>query len=166
MPTTLTPGTRVRVVTDDVYRGALGVIVEDAGDEHTHRYSVEFEDRVSPDGFFRADELEPVWPDPPPAVTHRAWSACSSTRSEVRHGRRHHGGTAMLTITGWEKRIEAHPEAAHLSRGQRQRLALKIAKRAERMQYVDPDDLIRSILCYADPTGEHAVRNVMAEVAA
>lgn len=72
----------------------------------------------------------------------------------------------MLTLTGWEKRIEAHPEAAHLSRGQRQRLALKIAKRAERAQYVDPDDLIRSVLCYQDPTGERAVRNVLEAAAA
>ena len=48
----------------------------------------------------------------------------------------------MLTITGWEKRIEAHPDAAHLSRGQRQRLALKIAKRAERAQHIDMDQAV------------------------
>ena len=71
----------------------------------------------------------------------------------------------MLTLTGWERRIEAHPDAQHLSRGQRQRLALKIAKRAARMQDVDPDDLIRSVLDYKDPTGETAVRNVMKEAA-
>lgn len=68
----------------------------------------------------------------------------------------------MLTLTGWEKRIAAHPDAAHLSKGQQRRLALKIAKRAERMLDVDPDDLIRSVLDYADPTGDTAVRNIMA----
>lgn len=68
----------------------------------------------------------------------------------------------MLTLTGWEHRIAEHPNAQHLSRGQQRRLALKIAKRAERMQDVDPDDLLRAVLDYADPTGETAVRNVMA----
>lgn len=28
------------------------------------------------------------------------------------------------------------------------------------MQYVDPDDLLRYVLTYADPTGETAIRNV------
>lgn len=75
----------------------------------------------------------------------------------------------MPTITGWEKAIAAHPApfatwptVVALSRGQRQRLALKIAKRAARMQDYDPDDLIRSVLTYADPTGETAVENVLA----
>lgn len=28
------------------------------------------------------------------------------------------------------------------------------------MQYVDPDDLLRHVLTYADPTGETAIRNI------
>lgn len=70
----------------------------------------------------------------------------------------------MLTLTGWERAIAAHPdpEAQRLSKGQVQRLALKIAKRAAKMQDVDSDDLIRSVLTYTDPTGDEAVRNVLA----
>lgn len=70
----------------------------------------------------------------------------------------------MLTLTGWERKIQTHLDETHeyRSRGQIQRLALKIAKRAARMQDVDPDDLIRSVLTYSDPTGDIAVRNVLA----
>lgn len=64
------------------------------------------------------------------------------------------------TLTGWERRIQEHPNSSHLSRGQIQRLARKIHKRAQSMQYVDPDDLLRYVLTYADPTGETAIRNV------
>lgn len=70
----------------------------------------------------------------------------------------------MLTLTGWERRIQAHLDDTHeyRSRGQVQRLAIKIAKRAARMQEVDPDDLIRSVLTYKDPTGDEACKRVMA----
>lgn len=67
------------------------------------------------------------------------------------------------TLLGWKRRI-AEFCAAHAiekSESATRRLAARIAARAERMQYVDPDALIRSALCYADPTGETATTNVM-----
>lgn len=69
-----------------------------------------------------------------------------------------------ITLTGWKCRIATFcaERGIDKSAGQIERLAIKIAKRAERMQDVDPDDLIRKILDYSDPTGELAVRNVMA----
>ena len=69
-----------------------------------------------------------------------------------------------ITLTGWKRRIAAFcgEHDVERSAGQIERLALKIAKRAERMQAFDPDDLIRSILDYKDPTGEEAVENVLA----
>lgn len=70
-----------------------------------------------------------------------------------------------ITLTGWKRRIAAFCDERGIdkSAGQIERMALKIAKRAASMQVVDPDDLIRSILDYKDPTGEAAVRNVMKE---
>lgn len=68
--------------------------------------------------------------------------------------------TDAPTLTGWERRIREDPSARHLSRGQVQRLALKVHKRAQSMQYVDPDDLLRYVLTYQDPTGETAIRNL------
>lgn len=67
------------------------------------------------------------------------------------------------TLTGWARRIASFCDQHHIYRSNRQikNLAGAIARRAERMQYVDPDTLIRSALCYADPTGEEAVRNVI-----
>lgn len=65
-----------------------------------------------------------------------------------------------ITLTGWEGRIAAHPDAPPLSRRQTKALAFRVHNRAESLQYVDPDDLIRYVLTYADPTGEQAVRNV------
>jgi len=49
-----------------------------------------------------------------------------------------------------------------ISTRQVKNLAAKIAKRAARMQYVNPDDLIRYVLDYRDETGEEAVRRVLA----
>ena len=74
-------------------------------------------------------------------------------------------GVPAITRTGWEKRIQAHLDATgeYRSRGQVKSLAAKIARRAERMQNFDPDDLIRKAIDYADPTGEDAVWNVMRE---
>lgn len=73
-----------------------------------------------------------------------------------------------ITLTGWEKRIKAHLEKTqqHRSRSAIQRLAMKVSKRAAKMQRVDPDELIRYCLTYQDPTGEEAVREVMATSAA
>ncbi|GAA3209396.1 hypothetical protein ACFP63_11120 [Oerskovia jenensis] len=67
-----------------------------------------------------------------------------------------------ITRTGWEQRIRtfAAENSIDLGRSRTQRLALKIHRRAEQMQHVDPDDLLRSVLGYHDPTGETAVRNV------
>ncbi|MBD7980043.1 hypothetical protein H9641_04835 [Oerskovia sp. Sa2CUA9] len=59
----------------------------------------------------------------------------------------------MLTVTAWEKRVAAHPDAGHLSRGQRQRLALKLHKRALRAEDVD----LNKVLQHSDVTGEEAV---------
>lgn len=56
----LTVGTRVRVVADGVHHGLHGVIVEDAGDEHSHPLTVEFDACSHSDAFFRADELAPA----------------------------------------------------------------------------------------------------------
>lgn len=72
-------------------------------------------------------------------------------------------GVPEITLTGWEKRIVAHLDATgeYRSRGQVKSLARKIARRAERMQHVDPDDLIRKVIHYADPTGEDAVWNIL-----
>lgn len=66
-------------------------------------------------------------------------------------------------LIGWERRIRAFAAEHDLEIGnsKTQRLALKVHKRAQRMQDVDPDDLIRSVLDYKDPTGETAVANVM-----
>lgn len=68
------------------------------------------------------------------------------------------------TRTGWEQRIRefADEHGINLGRSKAQRLALRIHKRAEGMWSVDPDDLIRSTLNYQDPTGDTAVRNVLA----
>lgn len=67
---------------------------------------------------------------------------------------------AMPTLRGWENKIReyAEREGLEIGRSKAQRIALKIHKRAARMQYVDPDDLIRYVLTYSDPTGETAVR--------
>lgn len=69
-----------------------------------------------------------------------------------------------ITRTGWEQRIRefADDHGIELGRSKAQRLALKIHKRAESMQHVDPDDLLRAVLDYKDPTGDTAVRNVLA----
>lgn len=66
----------------------------------------------------------------------------------------------MPTLRGWENKIReyADREGISIGRSKAQRIALKIHKRAARMQYVDPDDLIRYVLTYSDPTGETAVR--------
>lgn len=65
----------------------------------------------------------------------------------------------MPTRRGWENKIReyADREGIEIGRSKAQRIALKIQKRAERMQYVDPDDLVRYVLTYKDPTGEEAV---------
>ena len=64
--------------------------------------------------------------------------------------------------TGWVRKIREYcvEHDKHLSVRQTKNLAGKIAKRAARMQYVDPDELIRYVLTYADPTGEEAVRRL------
>jgi hypothetical protein len=71
-----------------------------------------------------------------------------------------------ITLTGWEQRIRtfADEHGIELGRSKAQRLALRVHKRAESMQRVEPDDLIRSTLDYKDPTGDTAVRNVLAFV--
>jgi hypothetical protein len=71
--------------------------------------------------------------------------------------------TDEITLTGWKRRIIAFCEEHELEKTPRQvkNLASKIHLRAERMQNVDPDDLLRSVLDYKDPTGETAVANVM-----
>lgn len=68
------------------------------------------------------------------------------------------------TQTGWARRIVAYHDARGLEISARRvkNLAAKIAKRAQRMQYVNPDDLIRYVLDYRDETGEEAVRRVLA----
>jgi hypothetical protein len=68
-----------------------------------------------------------------------------------------------ISLTGWERRIQtfAGDNGVDLGRSKTQRLALRIHRRAEQMQHVDPDDLLRSVLGYRDPTGETAVRNVL-----
>ena len=75
--------------------------------------------------------------------------------------------TDEITLTGWKRRIDAFCEERGIEKNVRQvkNLASKIHLRAERMQFVDPDDLIRSFLDYQDPTGELAVKNVMAAAA-
>jgi len=69
-----------------------------------------------------------------------------------------------ITRTGWEQRIRefADEHGIELGRSKAQRLALRMHKQAENMWHVDPDDLIRSTLDYKDPTGDTAVRNVLA----
>ena len=57
---TLTIGTRVRVVADDMHRGYEGAIVDDAGPEHANPLTVEFDNGITPDAYFRPDELEPL----------------------------------------------------------------------------------------------------------
>ena len=68
------------------------------------------------------------------------------------------------TQTGWARRIVAYHDArgCEISARRVKNLAAKIAKRAARMQFVDPDDLIRYVLTYRDETGEEAVRRVLA----
>ncbi|MFF3065945.1 hypothetical protein ACFVQ3_15470 [Oerskovia sp. NPDC057915] len=68
-----------------------------------------------------------------------------------------------MTRTGWERRIRefADENGIDLGRSKTQRLALTIHRRAEQMQHVDPDNLVRSTLGYLDPTGEAAVSHVM-----
>ncbi|MFE4466086.1 hypothetical protein ACFRCR_13305 [Oerskovia sp. NPDC056781] len=72
-----------------------------------------------------------------------------------------------ISLTGWERRIRtfAGDHGIDLGRSKTQRLALRIQRRAEQMQHVDPDDLLRSVLGYRDPTGEAAVRNVLRDEA-
>ena len=60
MSAPLAVGSRVRVVADDMHRGYEGVIVEDAGPEHMNPLTVEFDNGITPDAFFRTDELEPL----------------------------------------------------------------------------------------------------------
>jgi hypothetical protein len=76
--------------------------------------------------------------------------------------------SAMPSIRGWKERITTYCEERGIvrSQGQVKALAYRIAKRAAKMQYVDPDELIRYCLDYLDPTGEQAVHHVMAESAA
>lgn len=63
----------------------------------------------------------------------------------------------MPTATGYEKRIAL--AAPHLSRSKCQRLALKLAKRAERMQTVeDFYTALRVLGVSPDPTALEAVR--------
>ncbi len=66
------------------------------------------------------------------------------------------------SLTGWVRRIREYcaTTGRTLSVRQTKNLAGRIAKRAARMQYVNPDDLIRYCLTYADPTGEEAVRRI------
>lgn len=66
-----------------------------------------------------------------------------------------------MTATGFEKRIaEAAP---HLSRSKCQRLALKLAKRADRMQEeFDFFAQLKILGVSADPTAVQAIRNVEA----
>lgn len=67
--------------------------------------------------------------------------------------------TVMPTLRGWETKIReyADREGISIGRSKAQRIALKIHKRSARMQYVDPDDLIRKVLQHTDVTGEEAV---------
>ena len=67
------------------------------------------------------------------------------------------------TLTGWKQRITEFCDERGIVKSDSavRRLAAKIHKRAQVMQEMDPDDLIRSVLCYSDPTGERAVRNVL-----
>lgn len=71
--------------------------------------------------------------------------------------------TDDITLTGWKRRIVAFCDERGIEKTPRQvkNLASKIHLRAERMQNVDPDDLLRSVLDYQDPTGDEAVANVM-----
>jgi hypothetical protein len=71
--------------------------------------------------------------------------------------------TDEITLTGWKRRITAYCAELGINKTPRQvkNLASKIHLRAERMQNFDPDDLLRSVLDYSDPTGETAVANVM-----
>lgn len=66
---------------------------------------------------------------------------------------------AMPTLRGWENKVReyADREGILIGRSKAQRIALKISKRAARMQYVDPDDLVRLVLQHPDVTGEEAV---------
>ena len=64
-----------------------------------------------------------------------------------------------MTTTGFEKRIAA--TCPHLSRSKVQRLALKLAKRAERMQEeFDFYDQLRILGIQADPTALTAIKNM------
>lgn len=61
-----------------------------------------------------------------------------------------------MTTTGFEKRIAA--ACPHLSRSKVQRLALKLAKRAERMQeQFDFYDQLRILGIHADVTARDAL---------
>ena len=68
-----------------------------------------------------------------------------------------------ITLLGWKSRILMYcaEHGIEKSESAARRLAAKIARRAERMQRVDPDDLIRTVINYADPTGEDAVWNIL-----
>ncbi|MCT1430609.1 hypothetical protein M3G50_07560 [Brachybacterium muris] len=64
-----------------------------------------------------------------------------------------------MTTTGFEKRIAA--ACPDLSRSKVQRLALKLAKRAERMQEeFDFYDQLRVLGIQADPTALTAIKNM------
>lgn len=71
--------------------------------------------------------------------------------------------TDEITLTGWKRRITDYCADHGIDKTPRQvkNLASKIHLRAERLQSFDPDDLLRSVLDYQDPTGETAVANVM-----
>lgn len=71
------------------------------------------------------------------------------------------------TLTGWVHQIRNYCESTGTIKSQRQikNLAAIIHQRAESMQVVDADDLIRSVICYSDPTGETAVRHLMGSAA-
>lgn len=71
--------------------------------------------------------------------------------------------TDNITLTGWKRRISAYCAEHGIDKTPRQvkNLASKIHLRAERLQSFDPEDLLRAVLDYQDPTGETAVANVM-----
>lgn len=92
------------------------------------------------------------------------WRTQSPTGALVPAQTPSESGMPPISIRGWKERIEAHLDEHHMYRstGQIKALAYRIAKRAARMQYVNPDDLIRYVLDYRDETGEEAVRRVLA----
>lgn len=67
------------------------------------------------------------------------------------------------TLTGWKRRIKEYAEANGVQLGDSKigRLAHRINKRFER--YTDCD--LAKVIQHSDPTGETAVRNVMAAAA-